>query len=152
VKTETAIDLDARLALASARLAKLKELAGIEAECERLEGHLLLRKVGPEWTRVRDIIDLVAQHYNLSIAQLRSATRCESVARPRQVACWLCRKLTRASLVKIGQALNREHGTVIYAVEVISDMMEATPSFRFEVEMLEREIAESFAGAEQEAA
>lgn len=67
------------------------------------------------------IQDIVANTYNLRIEDFKSARRTRNIAYPRQIAMYLCRKLTDMSLPKIGEEFGgRDHTTVIHAYEKIS--------------------------------
>lgn len=67
------------------------------------------------------IQDIVSSYYNLKIEELKSARRTRNIAYPRQIAMYLCRKLTDMSLPKIGEEFGgRDHTTVIHAYEKIS--------------------------------
>ena len=72
-----------------------------------------------------DIIqDTVANYYNLRIEDFKSQRRTRNVSYPRQIAMYLCRKLTDMSLPKIGEEFGgRDHTTVIHAYEKISDAL-----------------------------
>ncbi|MDF2503224.1 MULTISPECIES: chromosomal replication initiator protein DnaA [Clostridium] len=67
------------------------------------------------------IQDIVSNYYNLRIEDFKSARRTRNIAYPRQIAMYLCRKLTDMSLPKIGEEFGgRDHTTVIHAYEKIS--------------------------------
>ncbi len=62
----------------------------------------------------------VSEYFRLSPEELRSARRQRSVLHPRQMAMYLCRTLTDASLPEIGRAFGgRDHTTVLHAVEKV---------------------------------
>jgi chromosomal replication initiator protein len=62
----------------------------------------------------------VASYFHIDLNELRGAKRQRSILYPRQVAMFLCRKLTEASLPEIGNAFGgRDHTTVMHAVEKI---------------------------------
>ncbi|GFP35968.1 chromosomal replication initiator protein, partial [Candidatus Hakubella thermalkaliphila] len=66
------------------------------------------------------ILQEVARYFSMSVAKLISSKRAQDIVRPRQVAMFLSRELTDASLPKIGQVFGgRDHTTVIYAVNKI---------------------------------
>jgi chromosomal replication initiator protein len=66
----------------------------------------------------------VCRYSGLSIAELKGDKRTKRVVVPRQVAMYLCRELTEASLPVIGRAFGgRDHTTVIYAVQKVSRQM-----------------------------
>lgn len=62
----------------------------------------------------------VADYYKIKVAELFSRKRTRAIARPRQVAMWLCREVTSHSYPEIGSAFGgRDHTTVIHAVRTI---------------------------------
>jgi len=70
------------------------------------------------------IQEAVARHYAISIDELVGEKRTKRVVVPRQVAMYLCRELTDASLPAIGRAFGgRDHTTVLYAVQKISRLL-----------------------------
>ena len=70
------------------------------------------------------IQEAVARHYAISIDELVGEKRTKRVVVPRQVAMYLCRELTDASLPAIGRAFGgRDHTTVLYAVQKISGLL-----------------------------
>lgn len=65
----------------------------------------------------------VAEYYKIKISDMHSKKRTRIVARPRQVAMWLAKELTPASLPAIGEAFGgRDHTTVLHACRTISDL------------------------------
>jgi chromosomal replication initiator protein len=80
------------------------------------------------------ILAAVAGHFNLSREQLSSRDRSRHVALPRQVAMYLIREETRASLPQIGMALGgRDHTTVMYGCGKITDLLETDDGLRRQV-------------------
>jgi len=70
----------------------------------------------------------VAAHYGVSVEELKAKKRTRTVTLPRQVAMYLCRELTDASLPRIGQEFGgRDHTTVIHAFEKIREEAEKNP-------------------------
>ena len=79
-----------------------------------------LREVAPLQPAARPTIArikaAVAEEYGVSVLDLESDRRSAEVARPRQAGMWLCRRLTGASLPRIGRAFgDRDHTTVLHA-------------------------------------
>jgi chromosomal replication initiator protein len=69
---------------------------------------------------VDEIQRKVAEHYHLKLSDMMSARRAREVARPRQVAMYLAKKLTPRSLPEIGRRFGgRDHTTVMHAVKRI---------------------------------
>jgi chromosomal replication initiator protein len=65
----------------------------------------------------------VADHYSLKLADLKSKNNSKSVAMPRQIAMYLCKSLTSASLPEIGKSFGgKHHSTVIHSIRKIEDL------------------------------
>lgn len=69
------------------------------------------------------IIEHVAKYFELSLEDLYGNSRAAAIAHARQIAMYLCRELTSLSLPKIGQLIGRDHTTVMYANNKITDQM-----------------------------
>ncbi len=81
----------------------------------------------------------VAEHYNLRLTDMHSARRSRNVARPRQVAMYLCKKLTTRSLPEIGRKFGgRDHTTVMHAVKKVEELMGGDNLFADEVNGVRR--------------
>jgi len=88
---------------------------------------------------IDEIQKKVAEHFNIRISDMHSARRARVVARPRQVAMYLCKQLTPRSLPEIGRKFGgRDHTTVIHAVRKIEELSEYDPTFREDVDLLRR--------------
>lgn len=71
------------------------------------------------------IIQVVAEHFNISQSDLASKRRSKDVTIPRQIAMYLCRTLTADSLTSIGELLgNRDHTTVMNGFDRISSELD----------------------------
>lgn len=72
---------------------------------------------------IENIQKTVADYYKIKVADLFSKKRTRAIARPRQVAMWLCREVTTHSFPEIGDAFGgRDHTTVIHAVKTIDSL------------------------------
>jgi chromosomal replication initiator protein len=72
---------------------------------------------------IDEIQKRVAEHYNIRSADMHSARRAREIARPRQVAMYLCKMLTPRSLPEIGKKFGgRDHTTVIHAIRRIEEL------------------------------
>jgi chromosomal replication initiator protein len=77
------------------------------------------------------IVEGVAAYFNVTVNDLTGRERSKEVALPRQVAMYLIRKETDASLPQIGEVLGgRDHTTVIYGCEKVADMVERDDAMR----------------------
>ncbi len=72
----------------------------------------------------------VADHYSLKISDLKAKNNSKSVAVPRQIAMYLTKTLTAASLPEIGKDFGgKHHSTVIHSVRKINDLRKHDPEF-----------------------
>jgi chromosomal replication initiator protein len=82
-----------------------------------------------------EILKAVASHYGLRVSDMKAKSNAKPVAFPRQVAMYLCRKLTELSYPEIGRLFNdKHHSTVMHSVEKIGRMIEDDADFRRVVE------------------
>jgi chromosomal replication initiator protein len=72
----------------------------------------------------------VADYHHLKLAELKSRNNSKSVAIPRQVAMYLCKQLTHASLPEIGRSFGgKHHSTVIHSIRKIEDLRKRDGNF-----------------------
>jgi chromosomal replication initiator protein len=72
----------------------------------------------------------VADHYNVKLTELKAKNNSKSVAFPRQIAMYLAKELTGASLPEIGKGFGgKHHSTVIHSVRKIDLMRRRDPDF-----------------------
>jgi len=84
----------------------------------------------------------VANFYGIKIADLNSANRSRAIARPRQIAMYLAKNLTKESLPKIGKEFGgKNHATVIHSVKLVEDLMNSDAKILQEVKSLEESLA-----------
>lgn len=98
-----------------------------------------LRKVaGPTGTALTldDVIDSVAQFFGVRRSDLASRSRRRTTLRPRQLAMYLCRQFTDASLSEIGRALGRDHPAVANALRAVERALLERAPLRYQVEEL----------------
>jgi len=72
----------------------------------------------------------VARFFKLNVDELRGASRIKHVAHARQVAMYLCRAHTRASLPELGQKFSKDHSTVLASVRKIELIQEKDEALR----------------------
>ncbi len=90
---------------------------------------------------VDEIQKLTADHFSLKQADLLSERRTRSVARPRQVAMWLCKQHTTRSYPDIGRRFGgRDHTTVLHAVKKIEELLQSDEQIARDVEALTRKL------------
>ena len=88
---------------------------------------------------IEEIQRRVAEHYAIRLSDMSSPRRARAVARPRQVAMYLCKQLTTRSLPEIGRKFGgRDHTTVMHAVRKIEELRSTDSGFAEDVDLLRR--------------
>jgi chromosomal replication initiator protein len=79
---------------------------------------------------IDSIQKFVAEYYRLKLVELKSKNNSKSVALPRQVAMYLCKTLTNASLPEIGKSFGgKHHSTVIHSLRKVEDLRKKDAAF-----------------------
>ena len=87
------------------------------------------------------VIEIVAEHFNISTDQMISKTRSNDIAKPRQIAMYLCKDMTSAPLDTIGALLGgRDHSTIIYGVKKVTDEYRKDENFHHLRETIKKKI------------
>ena len=84
---------------------------------------------------IEQIQKFVADYYQLKLHELKSRNNSKSVAMPRQVAMYLCKSLTHASLPEIGRSFGgKHHSTVIHSIKKVEEMRKKSGDFDKQVD------------------
>lgn len=91
---------------------------------------------------IPNIQRVVAEYYNIKMADMLSKRRSRTIARPRQMAMYLAKELTSHSLPEIGDAFGgRDHTTVMHACRKIIELRETNPGLSEDYRNLSRLVA-----------
>ena len=122
-----------RLEGALMRVASFASLSGKELTNDVVE-HLLkdiLQEEARHSVTIEQIQRRVAEHFDVRLADMTSKRRPANIAFPRQIAMYLARELTKASLNEIGDAFGgRDHGTVLHACKLVKRRMQEQDNIR----------------------
>ena len=95
------------------------------------------QEVTPEF-----IIQIVADHFNLTPLDIMSAKRSKEIVYPRQIVMYLCRTMTETGLQNIGKALGgRDHTTILHGIKTISADLKKNPSLQNTIDILKKKIS-----------
>lgn len=87
------------------------------------------------------IISTVAEHFHVSVDDIRSNKRNTEIVVPRQIAMYLCSNLTSVGLKKIGSEMGgRDHSTVLHGSKKISSELKTSEDMRKTIEILKKKI------------
>lgn len=88
------------------------------------------------------IVNTVAEHFHVSVDDIRSNKRNNEIVVPRQIAMYLCNTMTSVGLKKIGSEIGgRDHSTVLHGSKKISDEMKTSDDMRKTIEILQKKIS-----------
>ncbi len=91
--------------------------------------------------KIADVMDVVANYYDVTVDQLKSKKRTQDLAFARQVAMYIVREKIGASLNQIGRAFgNRDHSTVSHAIQKIKKQYDSEPRFKGTIKDLLAEV------------
>ena len=84
-----------------------------------------------------NIINVVCDHYNISIQDIKSSKRNKEISHPRQIIMYLCRSMTDATYKEIASALGKQdHSTIIHGEKSIVDMLKKDESLKKTIETI----------------
>ena len=87
------------------------------------------------------VIEIVAEHFNISTDQMIYKNRSSEIAKPRQIAMYLCKNMTSAQLETIGALLGgRDHSTIIHGIKKITEEYQNDENFHHLIENVWKEM------------
>ena len=87
------------------------------------------------------IVEVVSEHFNITVDQIMSKNRSSDIAKPRQIAMYLCKQMTSQPLDSIGQLLGgRDHSTTIHGVKKITSEYETDDVLRNTIDTIKKKI------------
>lgn len=91
--------------------------------------------------KIDQVQQLVANHYNIKVEDLKSKKRVSTIAFPRQIAMYICRVVLEEPLTKIGIEFGgKDHTTVMHSVDKIKKQIKNDKTFELEINKLINEI------------
>ena len=125
------------------RVVSYQSLSGQAISRETVEQLLrdILREEGKKTVTIEQIQKKVAEQFGVRLADMTSKRRTANIAFPRQVAMYLARRHTKASLHEIGETFGgRDHGTVLHACKTVSVRMKKEDQVRQSIVMLDTQL------------
>ena len=108
---------------------------------QRALQELVKTKQEKKYITIDEITKHICSYYKIKYEDLMSKTKLKKIAFPRQIAMYLCRELTEHTYPHLGAAFNdRDHTTVMYAVNKISTEIKKDDSLRKAVEQIKNSI------------
>ena len=87
------------------------------------------------------IIEVVSEHFHISVDQMISKNRSSNIAKPRQIAMYLCKNMTSSPLDAIGALLGgRDHSTIIHGINKVTEEYENNENTKALIETIKKKI------------
>jgi chromosomal replication initiator protein len=83
---------------------------------------------------------VVAEFFGISVNDIMGKERSQNIALPRQMAMFLCRKLTKGSLPEISRSFDKTHATVLHGCKTIMVRMEQEPLIKKQLEAMAQKL------------
>jgi len=94
-----------------------------------------------EFISIDTIQKVVAGHFNIKVSDFKVKRKNKGLVVPRQIAIYLSRKLTEASLIEIGEKFGgKDHSTVLHSIKKVEEKMSMDPSFKEMIQQLQGRI------------
>ena len=107
----------------------------LELADEALKGYFVKTIVSKN--KIEQVQQIVANHYNITVDDMKSKRRMASIAFPRQVAMYICRTNLKESFPKIGIEFGgKDHTTVMHSVDKIKKQMNKEKDLKDEIEKI----------------
>lgn len=91
--------------------------------------------------KIDQVQQLVSNHYNVTVEELKSKKRSANIAVPRQIAMYICRTVLEESLPKIGIEFGgKDHTTVMHSVEKIKKQLKTNQELELEINKIIEQI------------
>ena len=116
-----------------------KNYYDLESETEALKDIISpneSRQITPEL-----ILDIVSEHFSISIMDLKGGKRSSNVTMPRQIAMYLCREMTDTPLKTIGIILGgRDHSTVSHGIDKVTEELQMNEALANTIDIIKKKI------------
>ena len=126
------------------RLLAFANLGNVEINMEIAQRELqnIISPDKPKEITPQLIIEVVSDHFNISVDQMISKNRSSDISKPRQIAMYLCKTMvSEVSLDTVGSLLGgRDHSTIIHGVNKITDEIETNETMAATVETIKKKI------------
>jgi chromosomal replication initiator protein len=127
------------------RMPTIKSIAEIMRKLNKdpheTEDHVGFTMTPKKVATFQDVLEAVSRYYSVSVQDMLGVSRVREILMPRQIAMHLLKKYLRMSYVRVGELFgDRDHTTVMNAVQKIEEKLQNDPQLLREVRSLEKEL------------
>lgn len=101
---------------------------------------------------LREVIELVAAEFHVSVAEILGTSRIEPVSRPRQAVMWLGRTVLGMSFCAVAREMQRDHGTIMHGTRAVQALIDTDPLWQHRMGRLKSVVEQRLQAAQQEVA
>ena len=95
----------------------------------------------PQEITLQMIVEIVCDHFQISMDQILSKSRTNEIARPRMIAMYLAKTMTGSSQDAIGAFLGgRDHSTVIHGIKKVEAEIQNNETMKNQIEVIKKKI------------
>lgn len=124
------------------KLVSWASLSGVKIDknvAEKVLGDVISEEAG-SIISIEEIQRIVAEYYDIRMADMKSNKRPANIAIPRMVAMFLARKFTESSLQAVADKFEKKHATVLHAVSTIEKKINDNDEFKHEIGQIEKKL------------
>ena len=125
------------------KLIAFRRLTGNEITME-VAAHELQNMISPDKPQeitLQLIVEIVCDHFQISMDQILSKSRTNEIAKPRMIAMYLAKTMTGASQDAIGSFLGgRDHSTVIHGIKRVESEIQNNETMKNQIEVIKKKI------------
>lgn len=124
------------------KLYAVSSLTGVEVTKKKVNEIISIIDPGniPTDALIERVLNAVSESYDVKIEEMKSKKKNEKVAKARQIAMYLIRKLTELPLKDIGSVFGRDHSTVISSIEKVESNIKTINNYEEDIDRLIKEI------------
>ena len=124
------------------KLYAIHSLTGSEISKESIDSVISIVDPGniPTDAMVEKILKQVSKKYGISLEDIKSKKKTDSIANARHISIYVIRKLTDLSLKEIGKVFGRDHSTIISSINKVELNIRTVKNFESELDLLLKEI------------
>ena len=127
------------------KLYAIHSFTGLEITKESIDNVISIVDPGniPTDAMVEKILHHVSRKYGVSVEDIKSKKKTDSIAGARHISIYIIRKLTDLSLKEIGKIFGRDHSTVISSINKIELNIKTVKNYEGEINLLVKEIKDN---------
>ena len=122
------------------KLSAYAKLMGVEIDMDMIQKLIFMDQKMKSSMTMEELVKVVANHFKISTAILKSKDRVQNIAKARHIAMYLSKHILHISQRDIGEYFNRKHTSVRHAINKVISSMKSDPEYNKDVRAIENEM------------